>query len=106
MGLFDLLQGADINKGIEEWQETPNAVLVDVRTSKEYERGHIPGSINVPLDAIDRISSRVDDVDVPLYVHCQSGARSSQAVRQLKRMGYANVTDIGGIIGYRGKVER
>lgn len=106
MGLFDLFRGADINKGVEEWRETPNAVLVDVRTPKEYRQGHIPGSVNVPLDTISRISSQVDGMDAPLYVHCQSGARSSQAVRQLKQMGYANVTDIGGIIGYRGRVER
>ena len=44
--------------------------------------------------------------DTPLFVYCHSGARSSQAVGQLARMGYTRVKNIGGIAAYQGKVER
>jgi len=48
----------------------------------------------------------VDNKDAPLFVHCLSGARSRQAATVLKQMGYTNVTNIGGIADYHGKVER
>ena len=44
--------------------------------------------------------------DTPLFVYCHSGARSSQAVRLLARMGYTKIKNIGGIAAYTGKVER
>ena len=105
MGFLDFLKGPDINRGMEEFKKTPGAVLVDVRTSPEYRQGHIPKSINVPLAVIERVNDHVESQHTPIYVYCQSGARSRQAVWALQRMGYKNVTDIGGIALYRGKVE-
>ncbi len=105
MGLFDFLRGADINQGVEEWKNTKGAVLLDVRTTNEYRQGHIPGSINIPLDQISRVPGTVPQKDTPLFVHCLSGARSGQAVRQLEQMGYTSVKNIGGISSYKGKVE-
>ena len=52
MGFFDLFQQADIDQGVKEYLATPGAVLLDVRTSEEYRDGHIPGSKNVPLQAL------------------------------------------------------
>ena len=46
------------------------------------------------------------DKAAPLFVYCLSGARSRMAVAQLQQMGYAKVTNLGGINSYRGKVER
>lgn len=105
MGIFSFLRGSDINTGVQEWKNTEGAVLVDVRTAGEYRQGHIPGSINIPLDQIESITGRVPKKDTPLFVHCLSGGRSSQAVSQLKRMGYTEVKNIGGINAYTGKVE-
>jgi len=42
---------------------------------------------------------------VHLFVYCHSGARSRQAAAVLQSMGYTNVTNIGGIAAYSGKVE-
>jgi len=106
MGLFDFLKQPDINNGIKEYSQISGAVLLDVRTYQEYRSGHIPGSQNVPLQAIDRVEERLENKDTPLYVYCQSGARSRQAARILKQMGYSNVNNIGGIAAYYGKVER
>lgn len=106
MGLFDMLKQKDINEGIKEYQSVSGAVLLDVRTPQEYQEGHIPKSKNVPLQMINKITSVVGTKETPLFVYCYSGSRSSQAVNALKRMGYTNVINIGGISSYTGKVER
>ena len=106
MGFFDLFKQANINDGIEEYKASDGGVLVDVRTPQEYREGHVPGSRNVPLDKLEKISSVAKDKDTPLFVYCYSGARSRQAVGAFKRMGYEKAKNIGGISGYSGKVER
>ena len=106
MGLFDFLKHTDINQGVAQFQQTFNAMLVDVRTPEEYREGHIPGSINVPLQQIEDIELEVAEKNTPLYVYCRSGARSRQATALLKEMGYEDVHNIGGILDYQGKVAR
>ena len=106
MGFFDFLKQPDINKGVMEYRNTDGAVLLDVRTPQEYREGHIPGSKNLPLQTIDKVDSIVENKDTVLYVYCHSGARSRQAASLLQYMGYSNVTNIGGITAYSGKVER
>lgn len=103
MGLFGWLSGMDINSGVEEYRATEGAMLLDVRTPAEYATGHVDGSRNIPLDNIAKVLNTVNDKATPLYIHCQSGARSASAASFLKRNGYTNVKDIGGIAGYRGK---
>lgn len=88
--------------GLEAYQNTENAILLDVRTPEEYRSGHIAGSRNVPLDEIDRINS---DKTQPLFLYCHSGRRSAQACTWLQRRGYT-ATNIGGISGYQGELER
>ena len=87
MGLFDLFAGPDMNVGVQEWKASKGAVLLDVRSADEYGQGHIPGSVNVPLDRINQV--------LELY-----------PVSFLKRSGYGSVKNIGGISGYTGKVVR
>ena len=106
MSFFDLFKQPDVNRGVKEFQRTSGAVLLDVRTPEEYRSGHIPGSRNISLQAIDRVASVAENKDTALYVYCQSGARSRQAAGILKQMGYTNVNNIGGIAAYAGKVER
>ena len=105
MGFFDLFRQPDIHQGVKEYQQQKSAVLLDVRTPQEYREGHIPGSKNVPLQAIDIVADLVENKDTKLYVYCYSGARSRQAASLLQHMGYPNVTNIGGIAAYSGKVE-
>lgn len=104
MGFFDFLHSPDMDQGIKEYRETNGSVLVDVRTPQEYRERHIPGSKNIPLRELDRISAAAGK-NSPLFVYCHSGARSRQAVAQLRRMGYLHVKNIGGITAYTGKVE-
>ncbi len=106
MGFFDFLKVPDIGEGVREYNATPGAVLLDVRTPDEYRQGHIPGSKNVPLQSIDKVAGMIDNKSTPIFVHCLSGARSRQAAAVLQQLGYTNVKNIGGISAYAGKVER
>jgi len=105
MGFFDFFKQPDINQGIKEFSQREDAILLDVRTPQEYRDGRIPGSKNVPLQAIDKVEAVVENKDTALYVYCYSGARSRQAASLLQHMGYSNVNNIGGIAAYHGKVE-
>ena len=105
MGFFDLFRQPDINQGVKEYRAVPQAILLDVRTPEEYRGGHVPGSRNLPLQQIEKITSVAEKKETPLFVYCQSGARSRQAVSLLQRRGYENVNNIGGMSAYRGKVE-
>ncbi len=106
MGIFDFLKVPDIDQGVEEFHATNGAVLLDVRTPREYQEGHIPGSINIPLQALDEVEEIIENEDTPIFVHCLSGSRSRQATAVLRRLGYSNVKNVGGISAYHGKVER
>ena len=102
MGLFDFFRQPDINLGVEEYRKSPDAVLLDVRSPQ----GHIPGSKNIPLQQLDKAAAVAARKTTALFVYCYSGSRSRQACSILQRMGYTNVTNIGGIASYSGKVER
>lgn len=104
MSIFGFLKQADINAGVGDFLKTEKAVLLDVRTKGEYESGHIENSENIPLQQIEKVLSIVTDKSIPLFVYCQSGSRSSRATSALKQMGYRDVTNIGGISSYTGKV--
>ena len=106
MGYFDFLKQPDINQGIKQYKNTAGAILLDVRTPQEYAGGHIPESLNIPLQELHRAADVVNQKDTPLFVHCLSGGRSRQAEAVLKQIGYTNVTNIGGIADYNGKVEQ
>ena len=87
MGIFSMF-GGGFDKKLEEARATQNARIIDVRTSGEYRSGHVPGAENMPL-----------------FVYCQSGGRSAQAARILEQNGFTDVTNLGGIMSYRGPVE-
>ncbi|MGN0681327.1 MAG: rhodanese-like domain-containing protein [Candidatus Fimisoma sp.] len=106
MGLRDLLRRTDINQAAELCREDETAVLLDVRTAEEYKASHIEGSINVPLQNIESIKQLIENLSAPIYAYCLSGARSRQAVSALRAMGYTNVSNAGGINGYRGRLAR
>ncbi|MPW24451.1 rhodanese-like domain-containing protein [Alkalibaculum sp. M08DMB] len=78
--------------------------LIDVRTPTEYIQGHIPNSINIPLDTAFNIESIVVDKNSKIYVYCQSGNRSNKASKIYRDLGYINTTNIGGIVSWTGKI--
>ncbi|MEG0875904.1 MAG: rhodanese-like domain-containing protein [Oscillospiraceae bacterium] len=98
-GIFG--RSPDLAQGLLLARETPNALILDVRTPSEFADGHVPGSINLPLDRIETIDEALDR---PLFVYCLSGNRSGRAAAYLNEQGY-KATNIGGISGYRGPLE-
>jgi len=81
--------------------KNPNgALLLDVRDENEFKTGHVPGAINVsrgrlefriwkPLGYPDKV-----DMNRKIYVQCATGGRATLAARQLKDIGFTNVTAV------------
>lgn len=63
------------------------AVIIDVRTSKEYTQGHIKNAINISVQELSKSVARVPKNKV-LLVYCQSGSRSSAAAQILSQKGW------------------
>jgi NADPH-dependent 2,4-dienoyl-CoA reductase/sulfur reductase-like enzyme/rhodanese-related sulfurtransferase len=84
------------------WNEikdvTSDAVILDVRTSKEYESGSIEGAINIP---VDDLRNRLEELpkDKTIYIYCQVGLRGYLAYRILKQNGFTNTYNLSG--GYK-----
>ena len=108
MGLFDFLKKnkVDINEAVAGLADQKDAALLDVRELQEYVEGHIPGSMNVPVQNIEMAGMAIPDKETPIYVYCQSGMRSRFAAARLRELGFQNVTDLGGIQSYTGPLER
>jgi rhodanese-related sulfurtransferase len=70
------------------------AQLVDVRTAAEFRSGALPGSVNLPVQAIGH-APRVLDPSRPVLVYCRSGNRSAFAKTWLEAMGFGEVLDLG-----------
>jgi molybdopterin/thiamine biosynthesis adenylyltransferase/rhodanese-related sulfurtransferase len=73
-------------------------VLVDVRESEEWDRGHIPGAVHVPRGYLEsRIDAAVPDRDARVILYCASGQRSALAAHTLKQLlGFSNVASMTG----------
>ena len=89
----------------DKWREIQdgkhNAVLLDVRTPKEYESGHISGSKNIPSDNPSTVLERWPDRDVEFLVYCRTQNRATGFASFLNRHGYRNIYVLeGGIIGW------
>lgn len=73
-------------------------VILDVRTVHEFRSGHISGAVNIPHDMIaGRISVAVPDKATELKIYCRSGRRVKIAMESLRKLGYHNLTDLGGL---------
>ena len=85
----------------KEFDQKKGMMILDVRTNKEYENGHIPGAIHVPLSDIgDKIKKLKKDKE--LVVYCQSGNRSIWAIKRLMGMGYKNLFNLkGGYLAWK-----
>ena len=67
-------------------------VFIDVRTPAEYKNRHISQFKNLPLGS--DLSTLPNNKEI--IVICQSGMRSNQACKQLKKLGYKNITNVSG----------
>lgn len=70
------------------------ALLLDVRTPEEFAQGHLPGALNIPVDALE---ARLGEVppEREVVVYCRSGRRSARAADVLRTHGHGQVFDLG-----------
>ncbi|WP_127783857.1 rhodanese-like domain-containing protein [Rhodococcus sp. X156] len=83
---------------------SPDPTLIDVRTPAEFEAGHVPGALNVPLDelkaSLDELCSVLAHHDEVVLV-CRSGARAGQALQALQAGGLSSPTVLtGGMVSW------
>ncbi|MGN0702367.1 MAG: rhodanese-like domain-containing protein [Lentihominibacter sp.] len=106
MGIFDIFHKKNMLQEVTECRNTPGGVLIDVRGRDEYNDGHIPGAINVPVNDIHKADRYIRKKDALVCVYCLSGMRAANAAAALRARGYTNVKNLGGIKKYHGKIER
>ena len=87
---------------IEDVKNLPHdgsITLLDTRTPGEYQRGHVDGFVNIP---VDNLREHLDEIpkEKPVYVMCQSGLRSYIATRILEGNGYTAYNFSGGFRFY------
>lgn len=72
------------------------AKIVDVRTQDEFLDGAYPGAVNIP---VHELATRLGELPktLPLVLYCASGARSAAAAQLLRRSGYSDVVNAGGL---------
>ena len=77
-------------------QTQPGSVLVDVRTTEEFESGHIVGALHLPVNNIGDMAERyLPQKDNVIILYCRSGARADKAKSILLQMGYTKVHNMG-----------
>lgn len=102
MGLFSFLfGGGSVTEALKQ-----GAVIIDVRTAAEFDRGKVPGSINIPVDRIDINTKRIREMNKPVILCCASGARSSEALSKLKAAGVKEVYNGGSWESVYAKLQR
>lgn len=85
--LFSKEPAADLKPLIEA-----GALLLDVRTAGEFAAGHVPDSLNIPLDHLEQQLQKLSKSNV-IIVFCQSGGRSRVARNILEQHGFTNVVN-------------
>ena len=73
------------------------AKIIDVRSAAEYAGGHYKKAVNIPVDQLPGRLKEVGAKDQPVIVYCASGMRSASAAALLKREGFVDVTNAGGL---------
>ena len=81
---------SDVRKLVED-----GAYIVDVRESKEFNKGHLKGAVNIPLSELRERRNEIPR-DRPVYIHCRTAQRSYFALCGLLGDGYDNVVNISG----------
>jgi len=71
------------------------AIIIDVRSASEFDRGKIPDSINIPVDRIPINAERIKAMNRPVIFCCTSGDRSNQAIQLMKQKGSEEIYNGG-----------
>jgi len=95
------------NISVEELKEMQkngeDFFLLDVRTKSEWDGGHIDGSVQLSVSAVQTgVEELIPDKDTPVVAYCATGSRSLMAVTFMRMMGYTNLMNLeDGYVAYR-----
>ena len=94
-------------KEAKKMMDTQEVIVLDVREQAEFDSGHIPGAVLMPVGAItkDTAASVIPKPDSVVLVYCRSGNRSKTAAQALADLGYTNIYEFGGINTWPYEVE-
>ena len=88
--------------------DTQEAIVLDVREQDEFDAGHIPGAVLLPVGTItkDTAAAVIPELDSVVLVYCRSGNRSKKASQALVELGYTGIYEFGGINTWPYEVEQ
>lgn len=88
--------------------DTQEVIVLDVREQDEFDAGHIPGALLLPVGTISESSAAavIPEHDSVVLVYCRSGNRSKTASSALAELGYTNIYEFGGINTWPYEVEK
>lgn len=92
----------------KEMMDAGDAVVLDVREQSEYDEGHIPGAVLLPVGSIDgdTAAAVIPEKSATVLVYCRSGNRSKTAASALAELGYTDVCEFGGINTWPYEIEQ
>ncbi len=91
------LNNLDPEDFMESFQRHPEAVLIDVRTAKEFESGHLDGALNMDYLAEDFWDKMEHlDPECAYFVYCRSERRSLRACTLMQNGGFKQVYNLSG----------
>ena len=83
-----------------------DAIILDVRTTEEFETSRIPNSLNIDFYNPEIFMQEIGklDKDKSYYIYCRTGVRSANSCHLMNELGFANTYNlIGGIVDWNGK---
>ena len=96
-----------MDEAVAMMREEKNYIILDARRPDEYAEGHIPGAINVPNEEIGTAEiPELPSKSQLILVYCRSGRRSKEASEKLVKLGYTNIVEFGGILDWKGEIEK
>ena len=96
-----------MSEAVKMMETEKNCIILDVRRADEFAEGHIPGAINVPNEEIGTAEiAKLPNKSQLILVYCRSGRRSKEASEKLVKLGYTNIVEFGGILDWKGEIEK
>ena len=92
----------------KEMMDAGEVLILDVREQSEYDSGHIPGAVLLPVGSIDAETDAdiIPKTDTVVLVYCRSGNRSKKAAEALAELGYTGIYEFGGINTWPYEIEK
>jgi rhodanese-related sulfurtransferase len=86
------------SEALEKIEQGVECVLIDVRSTDEYNESHIPDAVSIPLPELEESAGKaIGEDSIFVFVYGATRAESSEAVRKLRGLGYTKALDLGSI---------